>query len=305
MEAPPSAPSRGMLATARSPRSPTVHEDRVLEDDEDDDDEPKKSDGKVQILILEDAPDPAPAPARAPEPEPEPEPKPQPRPPKEPKPEAEPQPRTSRARERKENEEPAEPDNRTEEEKLFDKQVTNLCKRYPVASEDEVKKALTETKGHAGRASKILMKQVMDQRAKAEDMLQQEKRAMAALTEQRTAKPAGAAHAADRSLPSAIELTGSHQQPDINGVYVKVRRQHLPILAPAMLSLQRVGVMLCAARTAVGRPKAPTKTPHGPHGGTGARRHNARQAIYCLPSLDDSLPASSWGDRTTSPLGPR
>ena len=302
MEAPPSAPSRGMLATARSPRSPTVHEDRVLEDD---DDEPKKSDGKVQILILEDAPDPAPAPARAPEPEPEPEPKPQPRPPKEPKPEAEPQPRTSRARERKENEEPAEPDNRTEEEKLFDKQVTNLCKRYPVASEDEVKKALTETKGHAGRASKILMKQVMDQRAKAEDMLQQEKRAMAALTEQRTAKPAGAAHAADRSLPSAIELTGSHQQPDINGVYVKVRRQHLPILAPAMLSLQRVGVMLCAARTAVGRPKAPTKTPHGPHGGTGARRHNARQAIYCLPSLDDSLPASSWGDRTTSPLGPR
>ena len=52
-----------------------------------------------------------------------------------------------RARERKENEEPAEPDNRTEEEKLFDKQVTNLCKRYPVASEDDVKKALTETKG--------------------------------------------------------------------------------------------------------------------------------------------------------------
>jgi hypothetical protein len=63
-------------------------------------------------------------------------------------------------------------DTRTEEEKVWDDKVGNLKTGsnhlYPAASEDDIKTALLEAEGHAGRASKILMKQAMDQRAKQE-----------------------------------------------------------------------------------------------------------------------------------------
>ena len=63
-------------------------------------------------------------------------------------------------------------DTRTEEEKVFDDKVANLKTGnnhlYPAASEDDIKTALLEAEGHAGRASKVLMKQAMDRRAKDE-----------------------------------------------------------------------------------------------------------------------------------------
>ena len=112
-------------------------------------------------------------------------------------------------------------------------QLTNLAKRFPGVPLEKVQATLAEAKGHAGRASKILMRQVMEERAMVDELVQAEKQAMSALDGQRStdvkAPPevsntshGKSAAAADADLPAAIELTGSFAQPGMNGIYVKV-----------------------------------------------------------------------------------
>ena len=116
-----------------------------------------------------------------------------------------------------------------QEEKAKKVQIANLAKRFPSLNLEEVKEALAATSFHAGRASKVLMRKVMDQRQAVDDMLEKEAEAVGALGAQtQPARPlaVNTSHgsslaAADSQLPSAIQLTGSEAQPGINGIWVK------------------------------------------------------------------------------------
>ncbi len=181
----------------------------------------------VQVLILEDEQKTAPAAVPRPVPRPEPE----------PEPTSKPAPKLN-SRNTLQKLTPAEPepdDNLTKEErdaaeaqKAKEIQIANLAKRFPLLEKEEVKAALEEKKWHAGRASKILMKKVMEHRQAVDEMVAQETEAIETLEARRSPENplpntshGSSLAAADAKLPSALQLTGSEAQPDINGVWVK------------------------------------------------------------------------------------
>eukprot|EP01043_Picozoa_sp_COSAG02_P068260 COSAG02_NODE_11272_length_1756_cov_4.076041_1_plen_297_part_10 len=182
----------------------------------------------VQVLILEDEQKPAPAAAAArpvPRPEPESESTSKPAP-------------TSNSRnvlQKPTGAEPEPDDSITTEEqeaaeaqKAKEVQIANLAKRFPSIEKEEVKAALEEKKWHAGRASKILMRKVMDHRQAVDEMVAKETEAIETLEARRSPENplpntshGSSLAAADAKLPRAFQLIGSEAQPDINGVWVK------------------------------------------------------------------------------------